>query len=290
MTAYMLLFLMTFINSSSTALMKKFQVSARSETENYLQANICAGVASCVFLFIMNGCRISSISQTALVYSIAFGFLSTISIFLTAYVYSKTSMTLALIVGSAGGIVIPVVFGICFNGEDPSIRVLVSAVLILVAAILPFIKKGTFKGGIKFLWVLILFFLFSGATGIVSKLYAQSNSGVDTATYLILVNVFVILFSGLCGLGFLIKKKKDFVWINLKDATNTALRTILSVAGMYISVTILVTMPISVYSVLASALSLMLNALSSRFLFKEKLTTSAKISFVLALASIIVAG
>ena len=290
MTAYLLLFLMTFINSSSTALMKKFQVSARSETENYLQANICAGIVSCVLLFLMNGCKISEISQVALVYAIIFGFLSTISIFLTAYVYSKTSLTLALIVGSAGSIVLPVVFGICFNGEDSSIRVLVSAVLILVAAILPFIKKGTFKGGIKFLWVLILFFLFSGATGIVSKLYAQSNSGVDTATYLILVNVFVILFSGLCSLGFLIKKKKDFVWINLKDVTNTALRTILSVAGMYISVTILVTMPISVYSVLASALSLMLNALSSRFLFKEKLTTSAKISFVLALASIIVAG
>lgn len=290
MTAYLLLFLMTFINTSSTALTKKFQLQARTDAENYLQANICAGIVSCVLLFLMNGCKISEISQVALVYAIIFGFLSTISIFLTAYVYSKTSLTLALIVGSAGSIVLPVVFGICFNGEDPSIRIIVSAVLILTAAILPFIKKDTFTGGMKFLWILILFFVFNGTTGIVSKLYAQSNSGVDTATYLILVNVFVIIFSLIFAVIFLIRKKGDFVWINSKDATNSGLRTILSVAGMYISLIILATMPISLYSVLVSAVSLMLNALSSIILFKEKMTLAAKISFVLALASIIVAG
>lgn len=290
MTAYLLLLLMTLVNSSSTALTKKFQVSARPETENYFQANILAGVFSCIALFLFNGCRLSEMSQSALIYSIAFGFLSTVSIFLTVYVYSKTSLMLALIVGSAGGIVVPIVFGICFNGEEPSVRLLVSAVLILVAAVAPFIKKDTFKGGFRFLGVLILFFLFNGATSIVSKLYAQSNSGVDTATYLIMINVFVIIFSAICAALFLIRKKKEFVWINFSDAANSGLRTVFSVFGMYLSIAVLAMMPISVYSVLSSALSLIFNALVSRILFKEKMSFAAKISFVLALASIIVAG
>ena len=289
MTAYLLLVLMNLISATSVGLTKKFQLSARTETENYLQANICAGVVSCVLLFLFNGCRMS-ISETTLICSLVLGFLSTISVFITVYVYSKTSLTLALIVSSAGAIVVPLLFGVLFNNETASIRLVVSAFLILFAAVFPFVKKDTFKDGKKFLWILILFFIFNGTISIVSKLYAQSETATDTASYLILTNVFVVVFSLLCALLILAKKKKNFVWINLSDASNSGLRTVLSVAASYLSVTILATMPVSLYSVLTSSISLILNALSSRFVFGEKMSLASKISLVLALASIIVAG
>ena len=207
-TAYLLLLLMTTISCTSVALTKKFQVSARPEAENYLQANICAGVLSCVFLFLASGCKPLRLSEATICCALALGFLSTISVFITVYVYSKTSLALALIVSSAGSIVVPILFGLCFNGEQPSIRLIISAVLILVAAILPFAKRGMFKDSGKFLWILILFFFFNGATGIVSKVYAQTEGASDTSSYLILTNVFVIIFSLVCALFILLRKKK----------------------------------------------------------------------------------
>ncbi|MBQ7901632.1 MAG: hypothetical protein IJ365_06695 [Clostridia bacterium] len=184
------------------------------------------------------------------------------------------------------------IFGFCLNNEPTRPRLIISAVLILCAAVLPFLRDGNFSGGKKFLWFLLTYFMFSGSVNILSKLYSQSKDVADTLSYFFLTNVFML---AICLVGIWIlylksRKKGNFEVIKMPLITNSFARTVLSLITSYMSIAILAMMPVSLYSVLSASLSLVGNAIVSRLVFKENMSRLAKVSFVLAMLSIVVAG
>ena len=288
MIAYILFAVMTFFNIVYLILSKKFQVRTRFTVENIMQSNIACAVGGCLLAFVASGFSLT-FTKTTLFYSAIFGFFSAISVLFMVYAYSHISIMLTSVVTNAGSIVIPLVFGLCFNNEKASVLLILAAILILCAAVIPFVKKGSLSGGGKFAWFLLLYFLFMGCNGVLSKLYAQSGDTSNVFVYLFMTNVFTSIISVVVIAVMYLKKKNtgDFVWITRHDFFDSALRAMIAVLFTALAIMILKIMPVSVYSVLTSGVGFTVNALVSSLFFKEKMSKVAKISFVLALASVI---
>lgn len=205
------------------------------------------------------------------------------------YSYSHISIMLTSVVANAGGVVIPILFGFCFNNKKASVLLILAAIIILIAAVIPFIKKGSFAGGGRFLWFLALYFVFMGTLSILSKIYAQSGDTASVFTYLFITNVFTAIISAVVTAVMYYRKKNtgDFVWITRHDFLDSALRAMLAVLTTALSIMILKTMPISVYSVLASGISFATKGVVSGFIFREPMSRTSKVAFVLALISVI---
>lgn len=288
MNVYLLFLLMYAINLSSTVLAKKFQLGIKFTASYLFQANFINAIVACICLFFANKCVIN-ITGTTIAFSAVFGFFSLVSLFFMVYAYSHISLTLTSIISSAGAIIIPMIFGFVFNGEPAGIRLIISALLILTAAVLPVFRDTTIKFDKKFIWFLALYFVYAGLPNILSKLYTQNENVTDTLSYFFLTNVFMFIF---CGTGILVCRLKNgpLEKLSVPLMSNGAVRTVMSLVTSYLSIVILSLMPISVYSVLSASLSLIGTALLSRFVFKEKMSRQALISFILALLSILVRG
>ena len=288
MNVYLLFAIMYAITLSSTVLAKKFQLGVKLTASFLFQANFINAIIACVCLFVANKFVVNTTPAT-LVYSAIFGFFSLISLFFIVYSYSRLPLTLCSIIGSAGAIIIPMIFGLVFNGEPAGTRLIISAVLILVASVLPVFKDKTIKFDKKFLWFLVIYFIYSGLPTILSKLYTQAENVADTLSYFFLTNAFMFVF---CGIGLVVCRIKDGYMSILSTPliVNGGIRTVMSLICSYLSMVILTVMPVSVYSVLSASLSLIGTALLSRFVFKEKISRQALISFILALLSIIIRG
>ncbi len=288
MNIYFMFILMYAISLSSTVLGKKFQLGIKFTASYLFQSNLINAVIACICLFVANKFTVN-ITPTTIVFSAIYGFFSLISVFFMVYSYSRISITLTSIIGSAGGIVIPMTFGLLFNGEQASIRLIFSALLILSAAVLPVFRDSTVKFEKKFIWFLALNFVYSGLPNILSKLYTQNENVVDTLSYFFLTNVFMFIFCGV-GLIFCRLKSGPLDRLSFPLFANGGIRVVMSLVVSYLSITIISLMPMSVYSVLSASLSLIGTALLSRFVFKEKMSRQAVISFILALISIFVRG
>jgi len=288
MNVYLLFALMYAINLSSTVLAKKFQLGIKFTASYMFQSNLINAVVACVCLFVANKFTVNITSAT-IVFSAIYGFFSMISVFFVVYSYAHISITLTSIISSAGAIIIPMLFGLVFNGEPTSLRLILSAILILIAATLPIFKDKTVRFDKKFIWFLALYFVYAGLPNILSKLYTQNENVTDTLSYFFLTNVFMFIFC-VIGLFFCRLCSGPLEKLSVSLITNGGVRTVMSLVGSYLSIAILALMPISVYSVLSASLSLIGTALLSRFVFKEKMSRQALISFLLALLSIIVRG
>ncbi|MFA7636632.1 MAG: hypothetical protein WCX81_02595 [Monoglobales bacterium] len=289
MNAYIMLLGMTLINLTALILIKKFQLGVKSSASFLSQANLISAVIACACLWATNKFVIN-VTGVALVYSAIYGLLSTMSIFFFVYSYSRISIALTTIIGAGGSIVVPMLFGLIFNGEPISARLIISALLILTAVVLPIfndVPKKSVKGTIPFLTA---YFIFTGLPGILNKLYTQENNVVDTISYFFLTNAVMFLISGICIIFFSIKNKgfRSLEKLPLRWYYNCGLRTVLSLFSSYLSLTIIAIMPISLYSVLSSSLGLAGTALISRFFFKEKLPVITVFSLILAICSFII--
>lgn len=291
MSAYLMLFTMQFLNLVSLVLAKKLQLGMKLTPSYMFQANFISAIIACVCLFFANGCEIN-FTDTTIIYAFFFGFLSAASLFFTMYAYSHISLTLTSIISSAGAIIVPMLFGLLINNEPASFKLILSAFLMLIAAVLPVIKDVSFGSSKKFIWFLALYFVFSGLSNILNKLYTQAENVTDTLSYFFLTNVFMFF---ICGVGIICtliisRKKGTFDRITLPHAINSGTRTVLSLIVSYLSLSVLTIIPVSLYAVLSSSIALIGNAIVSRFIFKEKMSIAAKISFVLAIASIFIGG
>ena len=288
MNVYLLFALMYAISMTSTLLAKKFQLGIKFTAPYLFQSNLINAVIACICLLVANKFTVN-INGTTIAFSAVFGFFSMISLFFLVYAYSRISITLSSIISSAGAIIIPMIFGLAFNGESASLRLIISAILILAATILPVFFDKTVKFEKKFIWFLAIYFFYAGLPNILSKLYTQNENVTDTLSYFFLTNVFMLIF---CGIGLLFCRLKSgpIEKLSISLITNGGTRTVMSLVVSYLSITILSLMPLSVYSVLSTSLSLIGTALLSRFVFKEKMSRQAIISFILALLSIIIRG
>ena len=291
MNAYIMLLLMQSISMLSLFLGKKFQLGIKPIASHLFQANLVSAVVACVCLWIANGFKIN-VNTATLVFSLFYGLLSNFSVFFMVFAYNRISITLTSIIGMSGGIITPMCFGILLGNEVLTPKLIISALLILTAAILPVMKDIFKKTDLKFIWFLLAYFIFSGLPNILNKLYTQNPDVTDKLSYFFLTNAVMFIICVIAVSILYLRSRKTGVLekISAPMLLNSSSRTVLSLFSSYLSVSALALLPVSLYSVLTASLGLIGNAVISNFIFKEKMTASAKLSLVLALLSIIIGG
>ncbi|MBR5586950.1 MAG: hypothetical protein IKW02_03210 [Clostridia bacterium] len=289
MNPYIMLLLMQSISMLMLYLGKKLQLGIKPTASNMFQANLASAVVACVCLWAANGFKVNY-NPTVLVFSACYGTLATFSLFFMIYSYSRISITLSAIISTSGSIITPLLFGVIFGGEPLSLKLVASAVLILTAAILPVAKDVFKQTDIRFVWFLVVYFIFSGLPNILNKIYTQNPNTTDELSYFFLTNVFmfIICLTGVVTIYLKNRKSVGFERVSTPILINSSTRTILSLFTSYLSVAALALLDVSLYSVLTASLGLLGNALISNFIFKEKLSNAGKISVALAILSFVV--
>lgn len=257
--------------------------------------NLINALFACCFFLVSAGFRISVNGRTA-VYALLYSAIICVNLSVQVFAMTKVTVSLVTLMTVAGGMLVPGVFGILYYGEPLTVRLVLSALLILLATLLPFLaQRRQEKGVTASAAVCVGLFLLSGASVILMQLYSRDGKVSDSASFFFLTNAVIVmlclavlrLFAGKCA-----PEKKENVkmlktftgWQLANIAAKTALANICSV----LQVLILRQMDASTYAVLNSSLTMIGAVAVSALCFREKQGLANIAAVALAIAALVV--
>ena len=286
---YILLAASALIGILSSILGKKFQMGFSMDMHHFIAYNFINAALASVYFFVTGGFSIE-INLITFIYSVIFASLVVFGLIIGIVVLSKMSISMSGIIGTAGSIIISAAFGGVFLNESFSFGRILSAVLMLLAVILP--ASGMMKWGRKgVLLISLLLFFNNGATVICQKLYTITPGVLKAETFFLLTNL-VIVF--LCAVALIVFKIRNpgteniFCPFNKKELLNIGVRTALSNISSVIGILIMSLMDVSVYTVITSALGVITGAALSKLYFKEYMAWQNWVAVILAICAFII--
>jgi len=288
MSAYIYLFLLILISACQTILNKKLQLGFQQTLTQFCCYLLLNSIFASFFLSAANGFKVNFNIPT-LLFSCAFAVVVSFSLTLNLLALSRVEIPVVSITGTAGNIITTLIFGVIYLNEKLTLKLLVAALLILVAVIIPYLRLYSSKGNNSIL-ICALLFLNSGASVIVTKLFTLSKTVTDSNSFFVITNLILMV---LCLLLLI------FLWFNSKENREIIKRpfkkkqvfqigviTAFSNLSSIISILAVAKMPLTVYTITFSSLSLIASTLLSKFYFKEKLQKEIIISVILAIGAI----
>lgn len=299
MKMYLMLVLYCGFMTANTALTKLFQKKTPAGLFHLIIYNIINALFACGFFAVTAKFKVSLNAPTA-IYSVVYALIICINLSAQIFAYSKTAVSVVTLVSMAGGILLPSIFGIVWFHDPLTWRLVVSSILIIVAAFLPFVgTKGEKKGfTISSLFTCLLMFVLNGASVILLKLYAVDATVCDSDSLFFYTNVAIVLVC-FVALGVFVAKDKE-----LKDegkimkrivCAYTPLQSLLIVSktalanlGSLVQVVVLAEMSAPTFSVLSSSMLLIGVSAVSAFIFREKQTKGTIFAVIFAIAAIVI--
>lgn len=294
---YFLLILSTLLMTANTALTKLFQRTTSSDLRSLGMYNLVNALFACCFFWVSAGFRISVNGRTA-VYALLYAAIICINLSAQVFAMTKVTVSLVTLMSVAGGVLVPGIFGILYYGEPLTARLVISAVLIILATLLPFLaQRGQAKKmTLTAVAVCGVLFALSGASVILMQLYSRDNRVSSSNAFFFLTNVLIV---GIClsVLWLFVLKKPRFEAGKLKNLcktfsgwqiANIAAKTVLANVCSVLQVLILRDMEASTYAVLNSSLSMVGAIVVSALCFREKQGFANIAAAVLAIAALVV--
>lgn len=223
---------------------------------------------------------------TTAVFSAAYGTVCLSSVWFTMVGYNKTNLVYISVFSGAGSVIIPFILELCFSSQSFSITQILSVVLRMIAILIPLFSK---QKGNKGLAICFILFLISGFAGIIPKMYAENPTVLSNNSFCFWTNIFIIPFVVTIvlkneGIKQLSSDMKKIGLINYAYIfSGTAISNISSLMLLYI----LTFVSATVYSVLSSSFGLILTALVSKLIYKERLTKQILLSAAVSVLAII---
>lgn len=293
---YFLLVLSVLLMTCNTALTKIFQTTTRSDVKSLAMYNLINALIACGFFYVGAGFRVTVNWQTG-VYALVYAAIICVNLSAQVYAMTKVTVSLVTLMTVAGGVLIPAVFGIVYYGEVLTIRLALSAVLIIGATVLPFVgQKQNLRITPVAILICAILFVLSGASVILMQLYARDSRVCDSQSFFLLTNAVIVLMC-LGVLGGVLIKEPGFGIASIRRlwgiftgqqvltiGAKTALANICSI----LQVLILRQMDASTYAVLNSSLSLIGATAVSALCFREKQGKANGVAVVLAITALIV--
>jgi len=234
-----------------------------------------------------------TINLPTLIYAIIFALIIMVNLCATLFAMKYTPLPILTIIGMASGILLPSAFGILFFKEALTLQLIISAILIFAATTIPFLKKNDDKKhftGKALIWCTISFFL-NGSATILVQLYAK-DSRVLASEVMFFITNFVIVIASIIALLVYTKGKLKLKTIVCAykplHILNIGTRTLVNNISSVLQIIILTSIPVSVYSVFTSSMSLILTTLLSALIFKEKQREGTFVALSLAIAATII--
>lgn len=297
---YLLLVLFCALMTGNTALTKVFQKKTPSDLFHLIMYNIINALFACVFFFVSAGCKIN-INGPTLVYAVVYALIICVNLSAQIFAFSKAPVSVVTLMTMAGGVLLPSVFGIAWFNEPPTVRLLISSILIITAAFLPFVGKPGEKKRFSLAAVLtcMLMFVLSGLSVILIKLYTSHEASgiVCSSTSMFFLTNVAIVFVCIIALTIFVLKNGGFE----RDKTMPQIfhaftlgqtllifsKTVLANFSSLVQVIVQAGMSASTFSVLNSSMTLIGASAVSAFLFREKQGLGTLFAVILAIAAII---
>lgn len=294
---YFLLVLSTLLMTANTALTKVFQRTTRSDLQSLAMYNLVNALFACCFFSVSAGFRVGVNGRTA-VYALLYAAIICINLSAQVFAMTKVTVSLVTLMTVAGGVLLPAVFGILYYAEPLTVRLVISAVLIILATLLPFLaQRGQAKKmTLAAVAVCGVLFILSGASVILMQLYSRDSGVSSSNAFFFLTNVLIVVIC-LAVLWLFVLKKPRVGGGKLRilcktfsgwQIVNIAAKTVLANVCSVLQVLILRDMEASTYAVLNSSLSLVGAIVVSALCFREKQGFANAVAVALAIAALII--
>ena len=294
---YLMLVLYCGFMTANTALTKLFQKTTPAGLFHLIIYNIINALFACGFFYVSAGFKIA-VNVPTVIYSVVYALIICVNLSAQIFAFSKAPVSVVTLMSMAGGILLPSVFGIMWFGEPLTLRLVISSILIIAAAFLPFAGKKDDRKGFSAAAVLtcILMFVLNGASGVLIKLYAVDTTVCDSTSMFFLTNA-AIVFVCFIALGIFVANSRELR--SEGDVARKILRaytplqsllivskTALANFGSIVQVIVLAEMSVSTFSVLSSSMLLVGASAVSAFIFREKQTKGTILAVLFAIAAI----
>lgn len=289
-TALLLLLLMALLRLVTVVLTKKFQQSIPVDAPHLAMYSMVSSAFACIGFALISGFHIE-INLPTLIYSLIYAILIIVSSATKFISLHFSSVSLTTITEMSGRILPPTLFGVWYFLEPADWKLVVSAILILLAIILPQTKNGIHGTGLISVVNCVFLFLSTGGTDILTKLYAKSDEVCSSESLFFLSNAIIIIICLLYGVFLAATKGLSCLKAMVPSAgqagiiaANTFIFNIISI----ISITVLATMHLSTYTMINSSLTLIGAFFVSLLIFREKQNRESVIATLCAIAAVIV--
>ena len=241
-------------------------------------------------LVLMIYARTFYLHPVTLLLAAAFAFVSVVCSVMHILAYKNGPMSLTTLISSGGSLIISSLAGILFFGESVTpVQVAGIILILLVIYLFSDVKQGG-NGNIQPLWipVIILAAVLNGGQGIIQKMQGATSYTDEKPVFLLytfLIGVFLIAI---------------WLWLNMntgkKEPVTLEKPSVLIgpavISGVCIAVVnvinlkLAIEVPAPIFFPLYCGGSIIFSTLVSSLVFKEKLTTKQKISFVIGFVAI----
>lgn len=199
-----------------------------------------------------------------------------------------------------GGMLIPFFYGVIFLHEELSLWQIIGTVALTACIILQAMfqrsagensnEKSDKKKEILFFTLSILIFIINGMTGVIAKAHQLSEGAIDEADFTVISCALTALFSLILLVFFVLKDRKEAAcqmktMIKVKPFVIMALIGAAAYTGNFLHLKAANTVPASVQFPLVSGGVIVISALVSFFIFREKLSWKEWISVAGAFVS-----
>ena len=278
MFSYVLLLIAVACFTAQFAFTKLYEAASRRTVTAALVMLVVASVIGAVLFLAVGGFRVQ-VSVISALWALAFGVIMVPYYLLGIRALSLGSLAVYSMFMMLGGMLVPFFYGVVLLGEPVSTGKGLGAVLLSVCVIVqamgssdtPKPQQKACRG--KFFVLCLLIFLINGMTGVIAKAHALSRDAVDEASFTVLscavtavLGLVLLLFSKERSAG-AVREALSKKPLLLMSALGAAAHT-----GNFLHLIAAESVPASVQFPLVSGGVIVLSALVSAFVFREKLS------------------
>ncbi len=298
MTAYIIILLAVFCFAGQFAFTKLYESSVKQSTVTAtVMLTVTGAIGAILFLFV--GGFSVSFSEISVIYGVLFALVMIPYYIIGIKVLSLGSLAIYGMFMMLGGMLLPFFYGVLRLDENVSAAQIFGTALLSLFIVLQAVwqmsaegekNKNEKKQSILFFILCIAIFVLNGLTGIIAKAHEISLGAVDEISFTVISCALTALFGLLLLLFELLYKRKEASveicgMFNVRPIIIMTFIGAAAYTGNFLHLLAANDVPASVQFPLVSGGVIVLSALVSRFIFKEKITKKEWISVVGAFIS-----
>ena len=285
MTGYIFICLAVVCFTAQFAFTKGYEGAVKQTVTTSLLLLILTGIVGGLLFFFAGGASVS-FSLPSLLYAVFFAGVMIPYYMLGIKALSLGSLAIYSMFMMLGGMLVPFFYGILFLSEPISPAMLVGSILLTVFIILQALsdakkakknKRRTRRDTLLFALISVAIFFVNGLTGVIAKAHQLDSAAVDEASFTVLSSLLTAFFSAIVLL-FLFLFDREKTVDSLRPAVKprpllwSALVGVAAHTGNFLHLLAASTLPASVQFPIVSGGVIVLSALASILIFREKMS------------------
>lgn len=285
MTGYIFIAFAVICFTAQFAFTKGYEGSVKQTVATSLLLLILTGLVGGILFFFAGGASLS-FSLPSLLYAVFFAGVMIPYYMLGIKALSLGSLAIYSMFMMLGGMLVPFFYGIIFLAEPLSPSMLIGSILLTAFIILQALsdakkaekaKRRARRDTLFFALISVAIFFINGMTGVIAKAHQLDSAAVDEASFTVLSSLLTAFFSAIILFFlFLFDKKRTYASLRLAIRPRPlfwgALVGAAAHTGNFLHLIAASTLPASVQFPIVSGGVIVLSALASLLIFREKMS------------------